>query len=103
MIITEEGNLPHPRYSRCNMLVPWRALNGRHISTAQCAKGVDRKRWRMSEEDMWESEERVFQAYVRPLETVTSFKYMGRALAAADGNWPAVVGNLKKARKSWDR
>ena len=30
VFIMEEGNLPHPRYARCNMLVPWQALNGKH-------------------------------------------------------------------------
>ena len=35
VVILEEGNLPHPRYQWCNMLVPWQALNGRHITTAQ--------------------------------------------------------------------
>ena len=34
VIILEEGNLPHPRCSRCDMMVPWRSLNGRHKSTA---------------------------------------------------------------------
>ena len=29
------------------------------------------------------------------------FKYMGRILTATDDNWPAVVGNLRKARRSW--
>ena len=52
---------------------------------------------------MRESEERAFRAYERPLESVTSFKYLGRVLTAADNNWPAVVGNLKKARKSLAR
>ena len=28
MVILEEGNLPHPRCPLCDMLVPWRALNG---------------------------------------------------------------------------
>ena len=30
MVILEEGNLPHPRCPLCDMLVPWRALNGTH-------------------------------------------------------------------------
>ena len=34
VIILEEGNLPHPRCSWCNILVPWQALNGRHLVTA---------------------------------------------------------------------
>ena len=33
--------------------------------------------------------------------TVTSFKYLGQILTASDDDWPAVVGNLRKARKSW--
>ena len=39
MIILEEVNLPHQRCSRCDMLVPWRALNIRHNATAMCKKG----------------------------------------------------------------
>ena len=40
VIILEEGNLPHPRCSRCDMLVPWRALNRKHHDTAMCRKGA---------------------------------------------------------------
>ena len=39
VVILEEGNLPHPRCPQCDMLVPWRALNMRHLATAQCARG----------------------------------------------------------------
>ena len=101
VIILEEGNLLHPRCPGCNMLVPWRVLNRRHLSTAQYAKVVERKRQRMAEEEILESEERALKAYRRLLETVTSFKYLGRVLMAGDGDWPAAMGNLKKARKSW--
>ena len=34
MVILEEGNLPHPRCPLCDILVPWKALNGTHRSTA---------------------------------------------------------------------
>ena len=50
---------------------------------------------------MRESADRAFQAYVRQLDTVTSFKYQGRVLTELVNDWPAVVGNLKKSRKSW--
>ena len=83
------------------MLVPWQALNMWHLVTTQCAKGAERKRWRMEEEDMKESAERSFKAYRRLLEMVTSFKYMSQVLTAADDNWTEVVGKLKQARKSW--
>ena len=35
MVIMEEGNSPHPRCTRNNMLVPRRALNGWHPGTAK--------------------------------------------------------------------
>ena len=52
MIILREGNLPHPRCTRCDMLVPCKALNRRHINTAQCDKGAERKRQRLSGKEM---------------------------------------------------
>ena len=32
-----------------------------------------------------------------------AFKYLGRVMTVGDNNWPAVAGNLSKARKSWGR
>ena len=43
VIILEEGNLPHPLCPRCDILVPWSSLIGRHLSTTQFAKGAERK------------------------------------------------------------
>ena len=60
VIILEEGNLPQPRCSLCDMLVPWQALNGRQHATAMCRKGLERKRRRMEEADMKYSTERAF-------------------------------------------
>ena len=74
MIIMEEANIPHPQCPRYDMLVPWKVLNGRHITTAQCAKEVEQKRRRFEAENISESAARAFQDYSRPLETVTSFK-----------------------------
>ena len=71
VIIVEEGNLPHPWCPRCNMLVPLRAMNGRHLAIAQFAKGEERKRRRLADEELRESSERYFQAYRELLETVT--------------------------------
>ena len=74
VIILEEGNLPHPWCTRCNIMVPWKSLNGCHVTTTQCAKGAERKRRRLVEEELWDSAERAFQDYRRPLVTATSFK-----------------------------
>ena len=62
VIILEEGNLPHPRCSRCNMLVPWRSLNGKHHDTTMCRSGAEQKRRRMAETELWESTERALEA-----------------------------------------
>ena len=52
VIILEEGNLHHPRFPCCKILVPWAALKVRHPNTAQCSKGVDQKRHRMAAQEM---------------------------------------------------
>ena len=57
----------------------------------------------MAEEEKRESAKRDFQAYGRPLETVTSFKYLGRVLKPGGDDWPSVGEILKRARKSWSR
>ena len=74
VVIMEEGNLPHPRFPRCDMLVPWKSLNGRHTTTAHFAKGVERKSCWLVAKDMRESATRSFRAYIRPLEMVSYFK-----------------------------
>ena len=103
MVILEEGKLPHPRCSRCNMLVLWRDLNRKHHDTAMCRKGAERNRRRMAESELRESTERAFEAYGKPIEAVSSFKYLVRIMTAGDDDWPVVAGNLVKARKSWGR
>ena len=85
------------------MLVPWRSLNGRHKSTAVCRSESERKRRRLVETEIRESTEMAFEVYGEQLKTVPSFKYLGRILTAGDDDWPAVAGNLGKARKSWGR
>ena len=101
VVMLEGGTSPHPRCARCDIQVPRRALNGRHPGTAQCAKGAERKRRHLAETETRENSERAFEAYGAPIESVLDFKYLGRILTAIDDDWPAVVGNLRKARLSW--
>ena len=96
VIILEEGNLPLPRCKNCDMLVPWRALNGRHKDTAMCRNGSERKRRRLAEAEIRESTEMAFEAYGEQLESVPRFTYLGRVMTAGDDDWPAVAGNLKR-------
>ena len=37
-MILGEGNLPHPWFPLCDMLVPWRSLNRLHRCIAQCMR-----------------------------------------------------------------
>ena len=37
------------------------------------------------------------------MKAVTDFRYLGRLLTATDDDWPAVAGNIRKARVSWGR
>ena len=57
----------------------------------------------MAEEDLRASSERAVRASGAPLDNVTAFKYPERAMTAGDDNWPAVAGNMQKARKIWGR
>ena len=101
IIILEEGNLPHPRCENCDMFVLWRALNGRHKSTTMCKRGAERKRRRLAEAEIRESTEMAFEVYGQQIQSVPRFTYLGRVMTAGDDDWPAVAGNLAKARKSW--
>ena len=103
VIILEEGNLPHPRCTNCDMFVPWRSLNGRHKSTEMCRGGTDKKRRRLAEAEVRDSTEMAFEVYGKQIQTVPRFKYLGRILTERDDDWSTVAGNLAKARKSWGR
>ena len=103
VVMLEEGKFHHPRCAKCYMQVPRRALNGSHPGTAQCAKGAKRKRQRLTEKNMRENSEWAFEAYGAPIGSVLEFKYLGRILTATDDDWPAVIGNLRTASRSWRR
>ena len=103
VIILEEGNLPHTRCTNCDMFVSWRSLNGHHKSTEMCRGGADNKRRRMAEAEVRDSAEMAFEVYGKQIQSVPRFKYLGRILTEGNDDWPAVAGNLAKARKSWGR
>ena len=46
---------------------------------------------------------RALNAYGFPLEMVTSFKYRGEMILAADKDKPVVLKKLARARKVWSR
>ena len=54
----------------------------------------------MEEEAQMGSESAII-GYGMPLAPVTSFKYLGMVLLAADDKWPVVVRDLRKACQKW--
>ena len=52
---------------------------------------------------MRDSTEMAFEVYGQQIQSVPRFKYLGRFLTEGGDDWPAVAGNLAKARKSWGR
>ena len=47
--------------------------------------------------------EKSFHAYGTKMRAMTEFKYLGRVMTNTDNDWPAVTGNIRKARASWGR
>ena len=79
-----------------------KALNGRQLATEFCRQGMERKWHHLAEEEAWEGTETALTDYGVPLSQVTSFKYLGRVLAAEDNDWPEVVHNLWCTRQKWE-
>ena len=66
-------------------------------------RGADWKRRQLEEKETRENSEQVFHAYGKPMEAVSEFRYLRRLLTTTDDDWPAVAGNIQKARVSWGR
>ena len=47
--------------------------------------------------------ERAFHAYGEQMRAVTEFRYLGKVLTNTEDDWPALAGNIRKARVSWGR
>ena len=103
VVLLEEGNLPLPRFPRCDLQVSRKALNGRHLETNQCRTGAERKLLRLAAVEGEAATERAFHTYGKKMRAVTEFRYLGRILTNTDDDWPEVAGNLRKARVTWGR
>ena len=66
-----------------------------------CRSWAEKKRRRLAETEILEITEMAFEVYGKQLQTVPSFKYLGRILMAGYDDWPAVVVNLGKAQNIW--
>ena len=84
ILILEEGNRPYPKRPQCNMFVPQKSINGRHLATELCRQGMERNRRHLEEEEAREGKERALTAYGVPLYQVISFNYLGQVLPEED-------------------
>ena len=94
LVFLEEGNHHLPHCTKFNVFVYWRSLNRTHWATTMCAKEAEWKLKWLREEEAKTSTEVAFQAYGRPLETVTEFNYFRWVLTTSDDDWPLVVEKL---------
>ena len=101
IVILEEISLPYPRYPNCDRCMPHKSLDVRHLTTALCRQGMEKKWYSLTEEEAREGAEKSPTVYGVPLSQVTSFKYLGRVLAAEYDYWSALVRNLRRARQKW--
>ena len=101
IVILEEGNQPYPRCPQCDMFVAQKSLNGRHLATDSSQRGMERKWCRLVEEEARSRTDMKLTAYGVPLSQFTSFKYLGRVLAAEENEWSAVVCNLQLTIQNW--
>ena len=101
IVILEEGKQPYRRCPQCDMFVSHKDLNDRHLTTEFFQRGADRKRCCLAVEESRAGADTAITSYGIPLAPVTSFKYLGIFLLAADDNWTSVVRNLWKARRKW--
>ena len=101
LCILEEDSQPLPRCSRCDMHLPYTALNGSHESMAFCRMGAERKRKRQLAQRLRAASSLTIEIDSKTVELVPFFKYLGRILCNSNSDWPAVYKNLAKARSKW--
>lgn len=92
---------PPTECALCGMYVTAYALSRGHINSGVCRAGAARRRQELAQRRAEAALNVRFTAYGTELESVTTFRYLGRPLSCTDSDWPALYWNLKKARKRW--
>ena len=100
MDVPGEGTLP--KYELCGMQTNFRNAP-RHEQSRYCQQTTDRRRQHENAVGAARALDESFSAYGVELETVESFKYLGRVLRYDGNDVQAVRINLRKARATWER
>ena len=101
LCILEEGSQPLPKCLRCNMHIPYSALNSNHTATAACRRGATLHERRLQVARLRRSNEQIITVNGTDLERVPQFCYLGRVLSLNNSDWPAVYKNIRKAKQKW--
>ena len=73
----------------------------RHRGMLLCKKAAEQAQKRAQVEANKQAVKVVFKIGDKPIENVSSFKYLGRILAANDDDLPDMVSNVRRARQRW--
>jgi len=98
--VTNESLEPWDKCELCGLQHPtptWRC----HTESATCIRGWIAKRRRDIANKILQADEQVFTIDGTPIESVGSFRYLGRAESHADSDWGALHTNLRMARHKW--
>ena len=88
-------------FPQCDMCVPQKSLNSRHLTTAFYRQGMERMWRRLDEGKARVGTEGSLTAYGPPLNQVTSFKYLGQVLVEEYDGWLVMVCKLRRDRQKW--
>ena len=79
--IEEEGSVPLPKCELCGFQTTYRSLNGSRYNPRSCVEGRRRREKAAALERARATQEHVFSVYGTALESVRTFKYLGRILS----------------------
>jgi hypothetical protein len=99
IIIMEEGRLS--RCTQCGMFCTLLQLAGRHTDTKICKQGTKLNKQKMRDLQCIRAFRRIFTIQNQPIETLTSFRYLGHIITSMDDDWEAARLNLFNARNQW--
>jgi hypothetical protein len=84
------------------MFCTFAALAGKHQESAICHEGTMRRNQRkICNLQCLRAFRQTFQIRDQPIETVTSFRYLGCILTSIDSDWTTARENLQKAQRRW--
>ena len=98
IVISNEVTGPHPQCYQCDKLIPWEALIEVNLGPAIVKRGAEWKSHRLAAATIQETAATEFRAWEHVIGCLKMFKYLGQILLFDNSDYPAVDGNLWKAR-----